>query len=1115
MRRPARGGLWTAAACLGIAWLGLARLVFAKPEFVDRIPNGAAFGGFPNSCNVCHNNITVNNTTNRFGDTFLLYAQIYNTGLAATDTDCDGFTNGHELQDPTGSWMQGQPNPGNPALVSDPSKASSIPPNLTAPAIFFCGLFWLDQFARDDVGHDNNPQIATDGQGRWVTVWSSADESGSLSDRDIKVTRTTGATVGSAQAARLNTNSQVDLGDDVYPHVATDREGMWIVVWQSDDSLGGTIGTDNDILYARSSNGGVTWTAPTPLNTNAATDTGGDFFPRIAADGQGTWVVVWESVEPLASPNIGIDYDILFSRSTNNGQSWSPPAALNSDAATDDSMEGTDFAPDVATDRHGNWTVVWASPKTLGGMIGTDFDLLFARSTDGGASWTPRAALNTNAATDAENDHFPRLAADGFTNWLVVWESNDTLGNTIGTDTDVLSALSTDDGATWSAPTPVNSFAPTDSNADARPVVGNDGTWNWLVAWMSENTLGGTVGSEWDILVSLSTDLGMTWTGALRLNESAAADSGLDLFPSIASNRAGKWSAVWESNEALFWLDTDFDILYAHTTIPLGPTPTPVPTLMVQGTVRDAQTQTPIPSARVSGFSLNTESVETDGAGAFSFNLAPTDPPTLLLIAQKAGYQAFAQVFDAAALMKTSSFEIGLESLPEPVTTTVIEIISPNEQPAGYFGHVVAGVPDVNLDGRPDLIVGAFREEIEGRPTNSGTVYVFNGQTGAPLLSGPLLSPSPENEARFGFTVAGLADVNGDGRGDIVVGAHEEDPSSNPVISTGRAHGFSGAGGALLYTLDSPTPRDFGFFGYAVAGIGDANGPGVVAVGAPSEGTSPTFAGRVHLFNAMTGAHVTTLIPPNETGGSGFGTVVAAMPDLTGDGRQEVLVGAPGSNGGLGAGYIFDGALGSVPLRVLTPPPSDSFGVALAAVPDVNGDQIPDVVMGNYVVAAIFSGADGALLRVLASPDDTSLGGFGQTLAGLDDQDGDGLGDVVVGAPNTATDEATFPGRAYLFSGGTGRLLRAFDSPNVEQDADFGLSVAGLGDVNDDGRDDIGIGARLETPMESDAGRAYVFFSVSPTPTPTATPTPTGTSTPTPTPTPPANAAGRWRLYDE
>ena len=187
---------------------------------------------------------------------------------------------------------------------------------------------------------------------------------------------------------------------------------------------------------ARSTDNGATWTAPAPLNTNAPTDSGGDYRPQVTTDGAGNWVAVWSSNENLGG-TIGTDWDILVARSTNNGATWTAPAPLNTNAAID---SGDDLAPQVTTDGRGNWLAVWFSYDSLGGIIGTDNDILVARSTNNGATWTDPTALNSNAATDSGTDADPQVTTDGGGNWVVVWRSEDDLGGTIGTDQDILYA---------------------------------------------------------------------------------------------------------------------------------------------------------------------------------------------------------------------------------------------------------------------------------------------------------------------------------------------------------------------------------------------------------------------------------------------------------------------------------------------------------------------------------------------------------------------------------------------------------------------------------------------------------------------------------------------------
>ena len=384
--------------------------------------------------------------------------------------------------------------------------------------------------------------------------------------------------------AALNTNAATDSGNDYVPQVTTDGAGHWVAVWQSTDSLGGTIGTERDILVARSTDNGATWTPPAALNTNAATDSGGDWYPQVTTDGAGHWVAVWHSNDTLGG-TIGTDDDILVARSTDNGATWTDPAALNANAATD---SGYDYYPQVTSDGAGHWVAVWACWDWAGDTIGTDYDILVARSTDNGATWTAPDALNTNAATDSGYDADPQVTTDDLGNWVAVWQSDDSLGGTIGTDDDMLVARSTNNGATWTAPAALNTNAATDSGHDRYPSVTTDGGGNWVAVWQSYDSLGGTIGTDWDILVARSTNNGATWAAPAALNANAATDSASDVWTQVTSDGAGNWVAVWYSNDSLGGtIGTDYDILYATEYVPPPPTPTP--------TVTPSPTATPPP----------------------------------------------------------------------------------------------------------------------------------------------------------------------------------------------------------------------------------------------------------------------------------------------------------------------------------------------------------------------------------------------------------------------------------------------------------------------------------------------------------------------------------------
>lgn len=280
---------------------------------------------------------------------------------------------------------------------------------------------------------------------------------------------------------------------------------------------------------------------------------------------------------------------------------------------------------------------------------------------------------------------------------------------------------------------------------------------------------------------------------------------------------------------------------------------------------------------------------------------------------------------------------------------------SPNPALRGAFGSAVASVPDANGDGRADVLIGAPNES-PGGTSRTGRAYLFSGATGALLAT--LVSPTAEVDGRFGTSVAGVRDLNGDGRGDLLVGAPYEDPGSSPTDS-GRAYVFSGANGALLWTLISPNAEYRGEFGHAVAGAGDLTGDGrgdlLVGAWLENPGTVYDSFGRVYVYSGATGALVRTHSSPKEEAEGRFGIALATLPDVTGDARDEVIVGAFREGNRVlpelsGRAYVFSGGSGGLLATLVSPnaQPNGSFGVSVAGAPDATGDGFADVIVGAF-----------------------------------------------------------------------------------------------------------------------------------------------------------------------
>ncbi len=407
----------------------------------------------------------------------------------------------------------------------------------------------------------------------------------------------------------------------------------------------------------------------------------------------------------------------------------------------------------------------------------------------------------------------------------------------------------------------------------------------------------------------------------------------------------------------------------------------------------------------------------------------------------------------------------GAAQSPAPTRT----VLSPTPQDHAMFGGELVSAGDVDADGVPDLIVGAVGYDSDTVP-NAGRAFVVNGVNGAHLLT--LDSPNPEESGRFGRRASAAGDVDGDGHGDVLVAADGEGGD----WFNGRVYLFSGADGALLRTYASPSGLALTWFGFSVASVGDLTGDGVPEhlIGARFDGHEGTEPGRAYLFSGATGALLRTHAGANPEQIADYGSVVADVGDVNGDGLPDYAVSAtaePGAAGlNVGRVYVYSGWHGQLLYTIASPAPRQygGFGGAIAGVGDVTGDGRADLAvagtldpvagLNNAGTVYVFNGATGALLRTILPPSPSENGLFGQPLRPAGDVDSDGHMDFYAAALVGVTGASARHG--YVFSAATGALLMPvltpYDAP------EFGTSFASLGDLNNDGQPEFAVGSPAE-----------------------------------------------------
>jgi hypothetical protein len=456
---------------------------------------------------------------------------------------------------------------------------------------------------------------------------------------------------------------------------------------------------------------------------------------------------------------------------------------------------------------------------------------------------------------------------------------------------------------------------------------------------------------------------------------------------------------------------------------------------------------------------------------------------------------------------------VDLETLP-PDAGLVVDGVAAGDR-AGYS---VAGIGDFNGDGIADFAIGARAADNAGYDV--GSAYIVFGVAGG-LPPGFDLAgldgtngvrlDGPASAALFGQDVSGLGDVNGDGLADVLVSAFHTGGGGFVVYGTSAAlppalsvTGLDGSNGfRVLGATDLSTNGG--------ADVGDINGDGFadIVVGASSDDATSPDAGALFVIFGSASPRPATVDVRGLNGSNGFVLHAAgsgqhlgagiAVGDFNDDGFDDILV---GGGAFLDDAYViygkptFDAAYDASDIDGDFGSRFHAFSIggdALVAA-DLNGDGIDDLVIGGYndgpqtegTLFVVFGREDGFPVSTnLSSLDGTNgfrINGelpnqyFGATAANAGDINHDGVDDIVIG---------TLTGQSYVILGrvtGFEAVMNAADLDGLtgfEIDgpagAQVGRAIAGIGDIDADGFDDLLLGAAMLDNTGTAAGGAYIL----------------------------------------
>ena len=421
------------------------------------------------------------------------------------------------------------------------------------------------------------------------------------------------------------------------------------------------------------------------------------------------------------------------------------------------------------------------------------------------------------------------------------------------------------------------------------------------------------------------------------------------------------------------------------------------------------------------------------------------------------------------------------------ISGELTEISFIGEVGVDLFGVTVSSAGDVNGDGYEDIIIGAPFNDAGG--VNAGRAYIYFGGTVMDSIADVILTGEAAGDI-FGISVSSAGDVNGDSYDDVIVGAQE---NSAGGTAAGRVYIYFG--GELMddiadIIMTGTTSNNF--FGKCVAGAGDVNGDGYDDVLA----SAPYYNNSTGITYIFYGGSLMDTIPDVVMIGENlvqyFGSSIASAGDVNGDSFADVLIGGAYNSSSTFAGkaYLYLGGVSmdsTADVVMNGEMISDRFGYSVSSAGDVNGDGFSDVIIGSINNDAggmdagrayvYFGDANMDNIADWISTGEASEDQFGSSVASVGDVNGDGFGDIIVGAYQNDAGGMD-AGRAYVYFGAANMDSIADWTFTGEAEEDlFGLAVGAAGDVNGDGIADVIIGAPYNDFGGVDAGKAYLYLS--------------------------------------